>query len=71
METKGSNKEEELGKGLKARKPVGKFLSSCKEDMESKKHLMDDQDANGNELKADIDVGHVKLEKIPRRSQPC
>lgn len=66
----------ELAKGLKGRKMVNatKYLSSCKEDVENnnnKKHLMEDRDLEGNEIKSDIDVGHVKLEKIARRSQPC
>ena len=56
-----------LAKG--GRKNVGnKFLSSCKEEVESKKMLLDEGETDdGNELKTDI----VKLEKIARRSQPC
>lgn len=71
MEHKQKEDAVELAKGLKGRKIGAKFLSSCKEDGESKKLLMETQDANGNELKSDIDVGHVKLEKVARRSQPC
>lgn len=67
----GKQKDDvELSKGIKGNGRK-KFLSSCKEDMENKKHLLDEEDALVNDLKGDIDVGHVKLEKIARRSQPC
>lgn len=74
LENKQKEDVGELTKGLKGngRKSISsKFLSSCKEDVEGKKHLLDGSDGLGNDLKGDIDVGHVKLEKIARRSQPC